>query len=353
MLDPKKANYWLPVDQYIGGIEHAVMHLLYARFFHKLMRDEGLVSSSEPFKKLLCQGMVLADAYYKLDENNTRCWLHPTQVNIEKNSDGNIRNISEKNTGAEVFHAGMIKMSKSKNNGIDPHDIIEKYGTDAARLYCMFAAPPDQALEWSDSAVEGASRFLKRVWRVNYNYLKENNVTGAIKINFDNINENAKKLYKKTHQTIQKVTDDIDRRQMFNTAIAAIMELVNSVYRFCDQTDADKKIKGYALQVINRLLAPITPHICHYIWQAHGFKQPVIDEPWPEIDTGALIVDTVVVIVQVNGKVRGKMVISSSISEAKLKELALNHENVQKFINNKTLHKTVIIPNKLINFVVS
>ncbi|WP_421710617.1 leucine--tRNA ligase [Alcanivorax sp.] len=299
MLDPAAANYWLPVDQYVGGIEHAILHLLYSRFFHKLLRDTGLVESDEPFKQLLCQGMVLKDG---------------------------------------------AKMSKSKGNTVDPQEMIEEYGADTVRLFMMFAAPPEQSLEWNDSGVEGAFRFLKRLWRLVAEHV-EAGLPGAL--NVDSLDDNAKALRRKTHETIQKVSDDFGRRHTFNTAIAAVMELINDVSKF----DGDAAVKHEALEAAVLVLAPITPHASHALWQALGHDEAVLNAAWPDVDESALVKDSIELVVQVNGKVRAKLEVPASANKDSVESLAKAEPNVQKFTDGKTIRKVIVVPGKLVNIV--
>ncbi|WP_348655244.1 class I tRNA ligase family protein, partial [uncultured Spongiibacter sp.] len=303
MLDPVRANYWLPVDQYIGGIEHAILHLLYARFFHKLMRDEGLVHSDEPFTQLLCQGMVLKDG---------------------------------------------AKMSKSKGNTVDPQALIEKYGADTVRLFIMFAAPPEQSLEWSDSAVEGANRFLRRLWKLVANHLDAGT---APTLDTGSLTADQQALRRKTHETIAKVSDDFGRRQTFNTAIAAVMELVNELSRFERKTDQCLAVEREALEAAVALLSPIVPHISHELWQQLGHSEAVIDASWPTVDESALVRSSIEMVIQVNGKVRAKMEVPADADADTIKAMAKAQENVQKFIDGLTIRKEIVVPKKLVNIV--
>jgi leucyl-tRNA synthetase len=303
MLDPVRANYWLPVDQYIGGIEHAILHLLYARFFHKLMRDEGLVHSDEPFTQLLCQGMVLKDG---------------------------------------------AKMSKSKGNTVDPQALIEKYGADTVRLFIMFAAPPEQSLEWSDSAVEGANRFLRRLWKLVANHLDAGT---APTLDTGSLTADQQALRRKTHETIAKVSDDFGRRQTFNTAIAAVMELVNELSRFERKTDQCLAVEREALEAAVALLSPIVPHISHELWQQLGHSEAVIDASWPTVDESALVRSSIEMVIQVNGKVRAKMEVPADADAETIKAMAKAQENVQKFIDGLTIRKEIVVPKKLVNIV--
>ena len=304
MLDPEKANYWLPVDQYVGGIEHAILHLLYARFFHKLMRDEGLVECDEPFERLLCQGMVLKDG---------------------------------------------TKMSKSKGNTVDPEDLIKTYGADTVRLFSMFAAPPEQSLEWTDSGVEGAFRFLKKLWKAVASHLEAGSA-GELDVN--SLDEQQKALRRKTHETISKVSDDYGRRQTFNTAIAAVMELLNEITRSADRsTPNGLAVEREALEAATLLLAPIVPHACHALWQAFGNEVAVLDAPWPTVDEAALVKDTITIVAQVNGKVRAKLDAPANADKDALEKIALADESVLKHIDGKMIRKVIVVPGKLVNIV--
>lgn len=305
MLD-ERADYWLPVDQYIGGIEHAILHLLYARFFHKLMRNEGLVNSDEPFSQLLTQGMVLKDG---------------------------------------------SKMSKSKGNTVDPLPLIEKYGADTVRMFTMFASPPEQSLEWSDSGVEGSFRFLKRLWKI----VSSHQPLPLRDFSELSLNEEQTQLRRKTHQTIQKVSDDYGRRHTFNTAIAATMELLNAVSRFADSQagETDQLIIQEALESSILMLAPIVPHFSHVLWKYLGHDDAVIDAAWPQVDESALIQNTLLIVLQVNGKVRAKIEVAKNIDKADLEKLALDHESIKKYTEQGTVQKVIIVPGRLVNIVVS
>ncbi len=307
MLD-ERTNYWLAnggVDQYIGGIEHAILHLLYARFFNKLLRDEGLIKNDEPFKNLLTQGMVLKDG---------------------------------------------AKMSKSKGNTVDPQEMIAKYGADTVRLFILFAAPPTQDLEWSDSGLEGAHRFINKVYRLVRSFIKdkENNAIGTL----DTLNKQQKDIRFKTHQTLNKITDDMQRRHLFNTVIAALMELSNTLSKFNDTTDTTMAIRQESINILLKTLSPIAPHLCHHLWQELGNTEAIINEPWPSIDKSALNQEEVQIIVQVNGKLRTKLMLIANADKAQVETQALADEKVAKFTNGKTIIKVIVVPNKLINIVV-
>jgi leucyl-tRNA synthetase len=349
MLD-ERANYWLPVDQYIGGIEHAILHLLYARFFHKLMRDNGLVDSDEPFTNLLTQGMVLAETYYREDESGRQDWFAPKNVTVERDEKGRVTGAALDSDGLPVLVGGTTKMSKSKNNGVDPQEMIEKYGADTLRLFSMFAAPPDQSMEWSDSGVEGAQRFLRRLWKQVFDHVsagKAENLTVTA------LNESQKALRRKVHQTLQKVGDDMSRRYTFNTVVAANMELLNDISRFNDDSAQGQAVRQEALEKVILMLAPITPHISHMLWQALGHETAVIDTPWPNVDDSALVQNTLELIVQVNGKVRGKVQVSASAAEDEIKAAALANENVLKFTEGTSIQKVIVVKGRLVNIVVA
>lgn len=346
ILDPEKANYWLPVDQYIGGIEHACMHLLYSRFFHKLLRDAGYVTSDEPFKQLLCQGMVLADAFFYTNEKGGKEWVAPTEVTVERDGKGRITK-AVNTEGREVEHSGMIKMSKSKNNGIDPQEMVEKYGADTVRLFMMFASPADMTLEWQESGVEGANRFLKRVWKL----VHELTADGAIEaLDVAALTGDQKALRRDVHKTIAKVSDDIGRRQTFNTAIAAIMELMNKLTKASLESAQDRALMDEALKAIVRMLYPITPHVCFTMWEALG-ESDIDHAVWPQADEKALVEDEKLIIVQVNGKLRAKLTVAADATKEQVEDLGLNDENVTKFTDGLTVRKVIYVPGKLLNIV--
>ncbi|GHF81326.1 leucine--tRNA ligase [Thalassotalea marina] len=348
MLDPEKANYWLPVDQYVGGIEHAILHLLYARFFHKLLRDVGLVDSDEPFKSLLCQGMVLADTYYREGENGGQEWIAPSDVEVERNDKGQITKATSKLDGEPVISAGMSKMSKSKNNGIDPQEVIEQFGADTVRLFVMFTSPPEQTLEWSDSGVEGAHRFLKRVWKLAYDFTQSGDVAD---IDVKTLNSAQKTLRRELHKTISKVSDDIGRRNTFNTAIAAIMELMNHLAKAPLESNEDRAVMQEAIRAVVLMLSPIVPHLGHNLWQQIGDGSSLEEASWPQVDESALVEDEKLIIVQVNGKVRAKITVAADASQEQVEHLGTTEENVAKFIDDKTIRKVIYVPGKLLNIV--
>lgn len=354
MLD-ERADYWLPVDQYVGGIEHAVLHLLYARFFNKLMRDEGLLEADEPFTNLLTQGMVLADTFYYEDESGAPQWVAPQDVDVKQNDKGKFIKATDK-TGREVQSAGMSKMSKSKNNGVDPQALIEQYGADTLRMFSMFAAPPDQSMEWSDAGVEGANRFIRRLWRLVYSHVSSR---PAVKLDKEDISSDQQAIRHKVFTTLQKVSDDMSRRYTFNTAIAANMELINELSKFHENSPNAQAIRHEALQLIVLMLSPIIPHVCQALWEQLGAldseneysSTPVMDVPWPEVDESALEQASVQMMIQINGKLRGKVDVALHAEEDHIKELALENENAKRFLEDKTVRKVIVVKGRLINIV--
>lgn len=347
MLD-ERANYWLPVDLYIGGIEHAILHLLYARFFHKLMRDFGLVESDEPFQRLLTQGMVIAETFYRHNADGSKDWFNPADVDVKRDDKSRPVSAVLREDGQPVEMGGIEKMSKSKNNGVDPQSMIDRFGADTVRLFMMFAAPPEQSLEWSDSGVEGAHRFLKRLWKLVADHLDAG--TPAT-LDIDALNDEQKTLRRKTHETIAKASDDIGRRTTFNTAIAAVMELVNAIGRFEDASPQGLAVTREALEACVLILAPIVPHACHALWQALGHETPVIDADWPVADEAAMVKDSVELAVQVNGKLRARLEVPAAADKAAVEAQALEAENVRRHTEGKTVRKVIVVPGKLVNIV--
>lgn len=347
MLDPQEANYWLPVDQYIGGIEHAILHLLYARFFHKLLRDAGLVESDEPFKSLLCQGMVLADAYYYLNDKGGKEWVNPAEVDVERDDKGRMISAKRQSDGLALEYAGISKMSKSTNNGVDPQEAIEQYGADTVRLYTMFAAPPEQTLEWSESGVQGSQKFLQRVWRLAYELRQHETVSVAV----DALSKSDKDARRKLHETIAKVSDDIGRRYNFNTGIAAIMELMKTLTKLDLNVESSRAVAAEAMDAIIRMLSPMAPHITQELWVAFGNEGLVIDANWPSVDESALVADSIQLVVQVNGKLRAKLDVPASASKDELESMAMADDAVQRNIDGKTVRKVIVVPGKLVNIV--
>lgn len=347
MVKPEAGQTWLPVNQYIGGVEHAILHLLYARFFHKLMRDEGVVQGNEPFTNLLTQGMVLADTYYRESESGKKTWFNPADIELEKDEKGRITCAKYKEDGQDVIVGGQEKMSKSKNNGIDPQAIIDQYGADTARVFMMFAAPPDQSLEWSDAGVEGANRFLKRVWRLATGFLEQGN--NASNIDKAALSTAAQDLRRKTHETIQKVGDDIERRHAFNTAIAAMMELLNANNKFEVKDDNDVAVARESITTLLTLLAPFAPHLSQTLLAQFGIE--LTSAQFPIIDESALTRNTQTIVVQVNGKLRGKLEVSVDASKDDILAQAKALPEVQQFLTGPT-KKEIVVPNKLVNLVV-
>lgn len=348
MVDPKAANHWLPVDQYIGGIEHAILHLLYARFFHKLMRDEGLVSSNEPFKNLLTQGMVIADTYYRTLPNGGKDWFNPADVEVERDAKAKVIGAKLKSDGLPVEIGGTEKMSKSKNNGVDPQSMIEQYGADTCRLFMMFASPPDMSLEWSDAGVEGASRFLRRVWRLAHAHISAG-LPGALDLSA--LSDAQKAVRRATHLAIKQASIDVGQHHKFNTAIAQVMTLMNVLEKAPTATEQDRALLQEGLETVALLLAPITPHICHELWQQLGKQGAIIDAPWPAVDQAALVQDNLTLVVQVNGKLRGQIEVPASASREEVEASARANENVLRFTEGLTIRKVIVVPGKLVNIV--
>jgi len=350
MVDPKAANHWLPVDQYIGGIEHAILHLLYARFFHKLMRDEGLVTSNEPFKNLLTQGMVVAETFYRLEANGSKTWFNPADVEFERDAKAKIIGARLIADGQPVEIGGIEKMAKSKNNGVDPQSMIDQYGADTCRLFMMFASPPDMSLEWSDSGVEGSHRFLKRVWR-----LAQAHVTAGLPGALDKaaLGDDQKGIRRAIHLAIKQAGQDVGQHHKFNTAIAQVMTLMNVLEKAPQASAQDRALLQEGLETVALLLAPITPHISHELWTALGHADPIIDAGWPVVDESALVQDTLQLVVQVNGKLRGQIEMPASASREDVEAAARTNENVLRFIDGLTIRKVIVVPGKLVNIVAS
>ncbi|RDB44384.1 leucine--tRNA ligase [Halomonas sp. DQ26W] len=354
MLD-ERADHWLPVDLYIGGIEHAILHLLYARFFTKLMRDLGLVKVDEPFQRLLTQGMVIAETFYRPTPNGGKEWFNPADVEVKRDDKGRPVSALLIGDGQPVEMGGIEKMSKSKNNGVDPQSMIDRFGADTVRLFMMFAAPPEQSLEWSDSGVEGASRFLKRLWRIVFEHLEAEHLEAGEPGTLDSasLNDAQRELRRKTHETIKKASDDIGRRTTFNTAIAAVMELTNALSKFDDNSPLGLAVAREAIEASVLLLSPITPHACHALWHHLGHDEPAIDARWPRLDEAALTRDTLELVVQVNGKLRARIDSPADADKAAIEAQALSAENVQRHIEGKAVRKVIVVPGKLVNIVVA
>ncbi|MHA6479744.1 leucine--tRNA ligase [Stutzerimonas sp. KH-1] len=348
MVDPQAANHWLPVDQYIGGIEHAILHLLYARFFHKLMRDEGLVSSNEPFKNLLTQGMVVAETYYRTLENGGKDWFNPADVEVERDAKAKVIGARLKTDGQPVEIGGTEKMSKSKNNGVDPQAMIDAYGADTCRLFMMFASPPDMSLEWSDSGVEGASRFLRRVWRLAHAHVSAG-LPGTLDL--ATLSDEQKAVRRAIHLAIKQASTDVGQHHKFNTAIAQVMTLMNVLEKAPTASEQDRALLQEGLETVALLLAPITPHISHELWQRLGKSGAIIDAQWPKVDESALVQDSLTLVVQVNGKLRGQIEVPASASREEVETAARGNENVLRFTEGLTIRKVIVVPGKLVNIV--
>jgi len=344
----ERANYWLPVDQYIGSIEHAILHLMYFRFFHKLLRDTGFVHSDEPATRLLCQGMVIAETFFRETENGGKDWFNPADVDVQRDDKGRVTGATLRTDGQPVSIGGTEKMSKSKNNGVDPQTLVDRYGADTVRLFSMFAAPPDQSLEWSDAGVEGMQRFLRRLWAQVAKHA-EGGQGGAVP---SELSADQRALRRKLHETIQKVADDYERRYAFNTAIAAIMELLNAVAKFSDDSDAGRAVVQEALQAIVLMLNPVAPHTAHALWQMLGHEEALLeDRAFPAADPAALIRDALTLAVQVNGKLRGTIEVAPDTAKDAIEAMAQAEPNVAKFLEGQTIRKVIVVPGKIVNIV--
>jgi leucyl-tRNA synthetase len=354
-LVDERAKYWLPVDQYIGGIEHAILHLLYARFFQKLMRDVGVFGDAtdqnldEPFKNLITQGMVIAPTFYREDANGKKLWINPAEVEVKNDERGRPVGATLRTDGLPVIIGGTEKMSKSKNNGVDPQAIIDEFGADTARLFMMFAAPPEQSLEWSDAGVEGAFRFLKRVWKATHDHVEQGIVTAY---SDEELSAAAKALRLQLHQTIQKVDDDIGRRKTFNTAIAANMELLNALGKFTDTTPSGRAVAQETLEAIALMLNPIVPHVCQALWSELRPGSDMLDQAYPKVCQSALIQDEIELVIQINGKLRGNLTVAKSASREEIELAALAHEAVVKQLAGAAPKKVIVVPGRLINIVI-
>ncbi len=345
----ERADYWLPVDQYIGGIEHAILHLLYFRFFHKLLRDAGLVTSDEPASRLLCQGMVIAETFYRSQADGSKIWFNPADVDIVRDERGRITGATLRADGRPVEIGGVEKMSKSKNNGVDPQAMVDKYGADTVRLFSMFAAPPEQSLEWNEAGVEGMARFLRRLWTQVHRHVAGGPAPALEKAA---LNPAQKAMRRQVHETIAKVGDDIGRRYTFNTAIAAVMELMNALAKFEDASPQGRAVLQEAWEAVVRLLNPITPHASHALWQALGHPETLIEDlSWPVADPDALVRDAVTLAVQVNGKLRGQIEVPVGADHAAIQAQALAEPGVARFMEGLSVRKVIVVPGKIVNIV--
>ncbi|HNK87771.1 MAG TPA: class I tRNA ligase family protein, partial [Nitrosomonas sp.] len=350
-MSDSRASYWLPVDQYIGGIEHAILHLLYSRFWSKVMRDLGLVHFNEPFTNLLTQGMVLNEIFFRKSATGRINYFNPTEIDIEVDAQGKRTKMMLRADTLPVESGGIGTMSKSKNNGVDPQELVDSYGADTARLFMMFASPPTQTLEWSETGVEGAYRFLRRLWRQVYLHLQHPSQPDAPVIDIKDWSPALKTLRGQLHQTIAKVTDDLERRHTFNTAIASIMELMNELAKLTDTESANRQLMQEALEKVVLLLSPIVPHICHTLWQELKPGTALLEQSWPEVDHTALVQDTIDLVIQVNGKLRGQMNVPKDTDRATIEQLAINLENVQKIVAGNAIKKIIVVPGRLVNIV--
>ena len=354
----ERANYWLPVDQYIGGIEHAILHLLYFRFYHKLMRDAGLVKSDEPATNLLCQGMVVAEAYKRTGNDGAETWFAPEELDIVHDERGRVTGAAAKSDGRPVELGGVVKMSKSSRNGADPTEMIARYGADTLRLFSMFAAPPDQSLEWNEAGVEGMARFLRRVWAQVAKHVGSGDVgesqklAAALRAGGVALTAEQKAVRRKVHETIEKASDDVGRRHSFNTAIASVMELLNVLAKFDESNDNARAIRHEAWEAMTLVLNPITPHFSHTLWQALGHAETLIeDQRWPSADPEALKKDALVLAVQVNGKLRGQIEVPVGASKEDCERAALAEPSVARFLEGQAVKKVIVVPGKIVNIV--
>jgi leucyl-tRNA synthetase len=353
MLDDR-VRYWCPVDQYIGGIEHAILHLLYSRFWTRVLRELGLVDFKEPFTQLFTQGMVLNEAFYRRSDSGGIEYFNPADVEVSVSADG-ARTAVLRQDGAAVESGGVVTMSKSKLNGVDPEGLVAEFGADTARLFIMFASPPEQTLEWSDEGVQGAFRFLKRLWKAVYEHVAAGLVppseVRALREG-RSLGDAQRALRRQTHQTLAKVTDDIGRRRTFNTAVAAVMELMNAVARFPQHDATDRAVAHEALEMAVLALSPIVPHVTHALWRELGHERALIEEPWPQVDAAALERALIEIVVQVNGKLRARITVPADAEEPAVRAAALADAHVQKFIGAGPVRKVIVVPGKLVNVVV-
>jgi leucyl-tRNA synthetase len=348
MVD-ERAGYWMAVDQYIGGIEHAILHLLYSRFWTRVMRDVGLNKIKEPFTNLLTQGMVLNEIYFRKPAAGRISYFNPAEVEVRTDERGARVGAVLRDDGQPVEFGGVGTMSKSKNNGVDPDALVTKYGADTARLFMMFASPPEHTLEWSDEGVEGAYRFMKRLWRAVYAHASG---APAPPLDKPSLDARQRDVRRQVHETLAKVTVDIGRRRHFNTAIAAVMELLNSLARFDDRSPQGRAVLQEALEYVVLMLAPIVPHACHRLWHELGHRDAVVDARWPSVDPDTLVRTTIEVVVQVNGKLRGRISVPADADEAHVRAVALADPNVQRFVEGKPVRMFKYVTGRLANVVV-
>jgi leucyl-tRNA synthetase len=348
MLD-SRVQYWLPADQYIGGIEHAILHLLYSRFWTRVMRDLGMVGFKEPFANLFTQGMVLNEVFFRKPESGRIEYFNPADVEVTLDPTAQRRIAVLRADGEEVESGGVVTMSKSKNNGIDPQALVDEFGADTARLFTMFAAPPEQTLEWSDEGVQGAYRFIKRLWKAVHDHVTQG---AALPVDKSALNEGQRVIRRQAHQCLAKMTDDIGRRRTFNTAIAAAMELLNALAKHPHRAPQDRSVMQEALEIVVLGLSPIIPHVTHALWHALGHERALIDEPWMAVDAAALVTSTTTLVVQVNGKLRGHITVAAGADEDTVRAAALAEPHVQKFAGGAPVRKVIIVPGKLVNIVV-
>jgi leucyl-tRNA synthetase len=347
MVDAR-VQYWLPVDQYIGGIEHAILHLLYSRFWVRVMRDLGMVAFKEPFANLFTQGMVLNEAFFRKPETGRVEYFSPADVDVTLDPTAQRRIAVLRADGEEVESGGVVTMSKSKKNGIDPQALVDEFGADTARLFTMFAAPPEQTLEWSDEGVQGAYRFIKRLWKAVHDHVTQG---PASPVDKPALNEDQRAIRRQAHQSLAKMTDDIGRRRTFNTAIAAAMELLNALAKHTQRSPQDRSVMQEALEIVVLGLSPIIPHVTHALWKALGHERALIDEPWMTVDAQALLTSTITLVVQVNGKLRGHITVAAGAEQDTVRAAALAEPHAQKFIGGP-VRKVIIVPGKLVNIVV-
>jgi leucyl-tRNA synthetase len=348
MVDAR-VQYWAPVDQYIGGIEHAILHLLYSRFWTRFMRELGMVAFKEPFANLFTQGMVLNEVFFRKPEAGRVEYFNPADVEVTLSPTAQRRVAVLRADGAEVESGGVVTMSKSKNNGVDPQALVDEFGADTARLFTMFAAPPEQTLEWSDEGVQGAYRFIKRLWKAVHDHVGRGSPVPLDKAALDDA---QRAMRRQAHHTLAKMTDDIGRRRTFNTAIAAAMELLNATAKFPHSSPQDRSVMHEALEIAVLGLSPIIPHVTHALWRALGHQRALIDEPWTPVDAAALQTSSITLVVQVNGKLRGHITVAVGADEDTVRAAALADPHARKFIGTAAVRKVIIVPGKLVNIVV-